>query len=155
MRLLWTGAVSPGALTLGTAWLSPPDRQAPTQCRRQQDSYRQMATVIGCNPDTAVLIFWLKHNPPLPPLLSPCRHHAHTQTYTILPSQGGGAGAEAETRVIYSHSAAQLWPATLQLEAIVQGFSARLLSRTKSHCYALEHRETRIKPRTDVSFTLS
>lgn len=100
--------------------------------------------VISCNPGTAELIFWLEHNPPLPPLLSlqAPRAHADLQTYTILPSWGGGAGVEAESRVIYSHSAAQLWPAALQLQATVQGFSARQLSHTKSHCHTLGHRET-------------
>lgn len=77
MGLLRSGVRSPGALTLGTAWLSPPGRQASAQHRTLQDRYRQMATVIGCNPNSAVLIFWLEHNPPLPPLLSlqaPCAH---------------------------------------------------------------------------------
>lgn len=93
MGLLCRGVVSLGALGLGTVWFSPLGRQAAAQCRTQQNRYRQMATVIGCNPDTAVLIFWLEHNPPLPPLLSlqaPCAHaDLH---HSSLPGRRCGSG---------------------------------------------------------------
>lgn len=83
MGLLQKGVMSPGALALGTWWLSPPDRHPPVPNR-----YKQMATVITCNSYAAVLIFWLEHNPPLPPLLSlqaPCAHADHH--YSSLPGR--------------------------------------------------------------------
>ena len=93
MRLLLRRVVSPGALALGTVWLSPLGRQAPAQRRIQQDRYRQMATVISCNLDTAVLIFWLKHNPPLPPLLSLQAPRAHADLHhSSLPGRRCGSG---------------------------------------------------------------
>lgn len=94
MGLLCRGVASLGALGLGTVWFSPSGRQTPAQCQTQQDRYRQMATVIGCNSDTAVLIFWLDHNPPLPPLLSLQAPRAHTDLhhYSLLGRRCGSGG---------------------------------------------------------------
>jgi len=93
MELLWSGAVSLGVLALGTALLSAPGRTTPAQRQRQPNRYRQMATVIGCNSDAAVLIFWLEHNPPLPPLLSLQAPRAHADLHhSSLPGRRCGSG---------------------------------------------------------------
>lgn len=111
------------ALTVGTAWLSaltgkhPPSAEGSRFLQANGDGDRLQSR--HCCADILA-----GRQSPLPPLLSPRRHHTYTQPYTIIRSQGGGAGAEAETRVIYSHSAAQLWPAALQLQAVVRGSPA-------------------------------
>lgn len=92
-----------GSSTLvGTLCINSPGSRAGTT---QYDRLRQMAAAIS-NPDTAVLKFGLELSP-LCPHCSPT-DTTHTQTSASLPLRRGGAGAEADTRVIYSRSAVRL-----------------------------------------------